>query len=64
MAWVEGDREKNNIGQIWIMKVAYSNKYLNAYNKFIEQAADILGDRAIGFGKMNMGKNGAPHYAG
>ena len=63
MAWIEGDREKNNVGQIWIMKVADSNKYLNAHNKFIKQVADILGDRSIGFGKMNMGRNGATHYA-
>ena len=63
MAWVEGDREKNNIGQIWIMKVADSNKYINAYKKFIEQVADILGDRSVGFGKMNMGRNGATHFA-
>ncbi len=61
--WIEGNREKNNVGQIWIMKVADSNKYLNAYNKFIEQVVDILGDRSIGFGEMNMGRNGATHYA-
>ena len=59
----EGDREKNNVGQIWIMKVADSNKYINAYKKFIEQVADILGDRSVGFGKMNMGRNGATHFA-
>ena len=63
LVWVEGDREKNNVGQIWIMKVADSNKYINAYKKFIEQAADILGDRSVGFGKMNMGRNGATHFA-
>ena len=63
VAWIEGDREKNNVGQIWIMKVDDSNKYLNAHNKFIKQVADILGDRSIGFGKMNMGRNGATHYA-
>ena len=63
LVWIEGNREKNNVGQIWIMKVADSNKYLNAFNKFIEQVVDILGDRSIGFGEMNMGRNGATHYA-
>ena len=63
LAWIEGDREKNNVGQIWIMKVADSKKYLKAQNNFIKQVADILGDRSIDFGKMNMGRNGATHYA-
>ncbi len=63
LAWKEGDREKNNVGQMWIMKVADSKKYLAAHNKFVEQTADIIGDRSIGFGKLNMGRNGATHYA-
>ena len=63
LVWIEGNRAKNNVGQIWIMKVADSNKYLNAFNKFIKQVVDILGDRSIGFGEMNMGRNGATHYA-
>ena len=63
LAWIEGDREKNNVGQMWIMNVADSKKYLDAHNKFVKQAADIIGDRSMGFGKMNMGRNGATHYA-
>lgn len=63
LAWKEGDREKNNVGQMWMMKVADSKKYLAAHNKFVEQTADIIGDRSIGFGKLNMGRNGATHYA-
>ena len=63
LAWKSGDRKKNNVGQMWIMKVADSKKYLAAHNKFVEQTADIIGDRSIGFGKLNMGRNGATHYA-
>ena len=63
LAWKEGDREKNNVGQMWMMKVADSKKYLAAHNKFVKQTADIIGDRSIGFGKLNMGRNGATHYA-
>jgi hypothetical protein len=48
---------------MWIMKVADSKKYLAAHNKFVKQTADIIGDRSIGFGKLNMGRNGATHYA-
>ena len=51
LAWKTGDREKNNVGQMWIMKVADSKKYLAAHNKFVKQTADIIGDRSMGFGK-------------
>ena len=64
MAWKEGDREKNNVGQMWIMKVADSKKYLAAHTKFVKQTAEIIGDRSVGFGKplLWVGK-GATHYA-
>ena len=63
LAWKSGDREKNNLGKVWIMKVADSKKYLAAHTKFVKQTAEIIGDRSVGFGAITMGGKGATHYS-
>lgn len=61
--WKAGDREKNNYGQQWLIKVKDPAKYASAWIKFAKDIEPMIGDRMMGLGSISMGDlEGATHY--
>ena len=61
--WKNGDREKYNYGQQWLIKVKEPKKYAAAWVKFAKAIEPMIGDRMMGLGALSMGDvDGASHY--
>ena len=61
LRWSEGDSDKNKTHKNWEMIVHEPNKFVKAYDKFIKEIGDVLGDRVVALESIDMGGLGGTH---
>jgi hypothetical protein len=61
LRWRQGDRQKNKSTKHWEMIVHEPDKFVKAYDKFVNSIGNILEDRVVSLESIDMGGLGGTH---